>query len=77
MMALQFIACDGVLAEDGKGVLTCSTGFSIIPEQAIYAPEMTADDFVVYWGITISLFAVAVGIKYLRKVFEDNSGRNA
>lgn len=76
-MALQFIACDGVLNEDGKGVLTCSTGFSIIPEQAIYAPEMTADDFGVYWAITLGLFATAVGIKYLRKVFADNGGRNA
>lgn len=71
------IACSGTVTESNQGVPSCDTGWIQVSDQVFNSPALSPDDFGELWAFTIGAFVTAVGIKYLRKVFDTNGGRNA
>ena len=71
------ISCSGTVTETSQGYPKCETGWTQVPDTVFNSPSLSTEDFGELWAYVIAFFAVAIGVKYLRKIFDTNGGRNA
>lgn len=68
---MQFLACDGTLVTGAAGDPACSGSWSAVTasELAVSANGLTASDFGYLAGVFVVWFALAFGVKMIRRVF--------
>ena len=69
---MQVLVCDSAITLNASGFPECATGW-LVADPASFSSGLTADDFDYLAGWTILIFALAFGVKLIRKTIEENS----